>query len=401
MSEYQAQLQASLKTLDDKVGTALAKHDTEVLELGKASKKAGDELKALTDQHAELHNELKKMGDSMTAMEQQAATHKAEDVKAEGLGTQFVNSDVFSNFKQGLNNKASASFQNNTIVEGTGNTVSRHEQLPGVVPGAFRQLSVMPTVATGATSSNVIYYSRELAWTNNAAETAENTTKPESDLTFEEVTENVRTIPHFIKVSKQALEDSTFLASYIDRRMAHGVRQKIESQIISGTGAGVTLNGWLKTGNHVVTSPLLTVDFYGLANKMKYEVISADYTPDYFYINPADWAAAETLRRATGDNAFIAASGAVSYVNNGLTPLLWGLPVVMSNAVPVGTLICKSVDADMYFNRNDVRVEMFEQDDTNVQSNLVTVRAEARGAEAVMVPAAIRTGDITGITAPA
>lgn len=395
MSEFQAKLQASLEAVDKKVGEALAKHDSEVLDLGKASKKASDELKALTEQHSELHNELKKMGDSMTALEQKSEGHQAQSV-TEGLGTQFVASDAFKNFTQGLNNKASATFKNNTIVEGTGNTVTRHEQLPGVVPGAFRQLSVMPTVAQGSTSSNVIYYSRELAWTNNAAETAENTTKPESDLTFEEVSENVRTIPHFIKVSKQALEDSSFLASYIDRRMAHGVRQRIESQIINGDGTGVTLSGWIT--NATTTSPTGTTDIFGLANKMKYEVISADYMPDYFYMNPTDWSTAETARRASGDNAFVAASGAVTYVNNGLTPLLWGLPVVTSSSVPAGTIICKSMDADMYFNRNDVRVEMFEQDDTNVQANLVTVRAEARGAMAVMIPAAIRTGAIGSIT---
>ena len=397
MSDYKAELESTLKALDEKVGSALAKHDAEVVELGKASKKSTEELKALTEQHAEAVAELKKMGDAMTALEQKTVAQAGEE-KAEGLGTQFINSDAFKNFQSGQSNKAAASFQNNTITEGTGNTVTRHEQLPGVVPGAFRQLSVMPTVAQGSTSSNVIYYSRELLWTNNAAETAEAATKPESVLTFEEVTENVRTIPHFIKVSKQALEDSTFLASYIDRRMDHGVRQRIESQIINGDGTGVNLSGWLAAGNFTATSPLATTDIYGLANKMKYEIIAADYMPDYFYINPSDWSAAETIRRGTGDAAFVAASGAVSYVNNGLTPLLWGLPVIASNAVPVGTLICKSVDADMYFRRNDVRVEMFEQDEDNVQTNLLTVRAEARGAEAVMVPAAIRTGDITAIT---
>ncbi len=401
MGDFNAEIKASFEAIDKKVGSALAKHDAEVLELGKATKKTSEELKAFTEQHAELHAELKKMGDSMTAFEQSQSKPAASAAMQEGLGTQFVASDAFSGFKNGMTTKASQIFQNNTIVEGTGNTVTRHEQLPGVVPGAVRQLTVMPTVAKGTTSSNVIYYSRELLWTNNAAETAEATEKPESVLTFEEVQENVRTIPHFIKVSKQALDDSSFLSSYINQRMAQGVRQKIETQIISGLGTGVTLNGWLKTGNHTVTSPLLTIDIYGLANKMKYEIIAADYTPDYFYMNPADWSAAEQSRRSSTDNAFIAASGAVSYINNGLTPLLWGLPVIMSNAIPVGTIICKSIDADMYFSRDDVKVEMFEQDGDNVTTNLITVRAEARGAEAVMLPAAIRTGDITSITSPA
>jgi hypothetical protein len=134
---------------------------------------------------------------------------------------------------------------------------------------------------------------------------------------------------------------------------------------------------------------------------MKMEVIGADYEPSYFYMNPADWGAAETERRASGDNAFVAASGAVSYVNNGLTPLLWGLPVVLSNNVPAGTMICKSADADMYANRESTIVEMFEQDGDNVTKNLVTVRAETRGANLVFTPAAIRTGDITAITSPA
>ena len=398
MSEFKAELTAALEVVDKKVGEALAKHDTEFVTLGKASAQSTADLKALTAEHANLTAELKKLGDSMTAIEQSQTNQQANVQRSEGLGTQFVNSDAFKNFKLGNTTKAGASFMNNTIVEGTGNTVTRHEQLPGVVPGAFRQLSVMPTVATGSTASNVIYYSRELAWTNAAAETAEAAAKPESTLTFEEVTENVRTIPHFIKVSKQALDDSSFLSSYIDRRMAHGVRQRIESQIVNGLGTGVLLSGWLASGNHTVTSPLLTKDIYGLANKMKYEIISADYMPDYFYMNPADWSTAETARRGAADAAFLGASGAVTYVNNGLTPLLWGLPVVTSSSVPSGTIICKSVDADMYFNREDVRVEMFEQDEDNVQTNLVTVRAEARGAEAVMVPAAIRAGDISSIT---
>jgi hypothetical protein len=53
----------------------------------------------------------------------------------------------------------------------------------------------------------------------------------------------------------------------------------------------------------------------------------------------------------------------------------------------------------MYANRESTIVEMFEQDGDNVTKNLVTVRAETRGAELVFTPAAIRTGDITAITA--
>ena len=246
----------------------------------------------------------------------------------------------------------------------------------------------------------LIEYSKESNWVNGAASQVEGDLKADSTLTFAEVVVPVRTIAHKLKVSKQSLADSTFLSSYIEMRLRHGVNNKVENQIINGDGTGVNLSGWLATGNNTVISPLLTVDYFGLANKLKMAVIANDYEPDFFYSNPADWGAAETTRRASGDNAFVAASGAVAYVNNGLTPMLWGLPVVLSNNVAAGTLICKSRDADMYASREGTVVEMFEQDEDNVGKNLVTVRAETRGAELVFTAAAICTGDITGITSP-
>ena len=395
--ELQAELKQGFEAIDKKVGEALAKHDQEVIELGKASKASSDELKALTKDHKAMADQLTAMGDQLTSIEQKGV--KAEEKQAsQGVGSLFVASDAFADFKNGSSSRARATFENNTIVTGGDNSVTRHDQLPGVVPGAFRMLRVMDTVTQGQTSSNIVYYSRELAWTNNAAGTAEADTKPESDLTFEEINVPIRTIPHFIKVSKQALDDSTFLASYIDRRMSHGINNVVEQQIISGDGTGQNYSGWLAAGNFVEIDPALTTDIYGLASKQKYAMIAADYMPEYFYMNPADWALAETVRRSAGDAAFVAASGAVSYVNNGLQPMLWGLPVVLSNNIPQGSIICKSTVADMHLNRQSTTVEMFEQDGDNVTTNLVTVRAEMRGAEAVMIPTAINRGLISGIT---
>lgn len=395
MTDTILEVKNALASIEAQVEAKLDAINKEVESKGTANT---DAIKALDVELKKERDLSKQLRDEITDLAQKAA--KAPDSKeAKTFGQLIVSSPEFKSYLSGSAQKARVEVKN-TIVN-SGNDTSRHEQLGGVVAGAFRQLTVMPTIMQGGVSSNSVEYSRELAWTNAAAGTAEGAQKPESTLTFEEVSTPVRTIPHIIKVSKQALDDSTFLASYIERRMSHGVNKAIESQVIAGDGTGQNLSGWLATGNSTVVSPLLTTDFFGLASKLKYAIISADYTPDYFYANPTDWAAAETERRATGDKAFVAANSAVSYVNNGLTPLLWGLPVVLSNSVPVGTLICKSFDADMYASRDTVMVEMFEQDGDNVQKNLVTVRAEARGAQLVFTPAAIVTGDITGITAPA
>ena len=346
----------------------------------------------------DLDASIKSLKDEMTELAQKYSA-PVEVIEAKSFGQLILESDSIKSFLSGQSTKGSVEIKN-TIIN-SGHNTSTYDQMPGVVPGAFRRLTVMPTIMTGASTSNSIEYSKESNWVNGAASQVEGNAKADSTLTFAEVVVPVRTIAHKLKVSKQALADSTFLSSYIEARLRHGVNNKVEAQIINGDGTGVNLSGWLATGNNTVISPLLTVDYFGLANKLKMAVIANDYEPDFFYSNPADWGTAETTRRATGDNAFVAASGAVSYVNNGLTPMLWGLPVVLSNNVAAGTLICKSRDADMYASREGTVVEMFEQDEDNVGKNLVTVRAETRGAELVFTAAAICTGDITSITSPA
>lgn len=386
------ELKTALDGINTQVDAALSKVNAEVAENGKATKQARADLDALLTGQKDIQKDV----DSLLEKQANLASHKQAE---KSLGAQFVESESFKNLQSGISQKARMEFKN-TIVTGGDNSVTRHDQLDGVVAGAFRSLTVMPTVMSGAASSNIVYYSRELLFTNNAAGQTEGNAKAESTLTFEEVSTPIRTVAHFLKASKQALDDSTFLASYIDRRMRHGVQQAVENQIVNGDGLGQNFSGWLASGNSTATDPLLTVDIFGLTNKMKTEVLAADYVPDFYYFNPLDWQTVETTRRGTGDAAFVAASGAINYVNNGVTPMLWGLPVVISNAVPAGTVICKSRDADMYADRESTVVEMFEQDDTNVQSNLVTIRAEARGASLNFRPTAIRTGDISAITSP-
>jgi HK97 family phage major capsid protein len=391
-----SELLKELGKIEEKVASRLEAVNVQVAENGEATKSAREELKSVVADLESVSKDISCVKTDLTELQQKGVI--ADDKPSQkSIGAEFMESEAFKAFKSGSTGKARVEMKN-TIVN-SGNTVSAHDQLPGVVEGAFRALSIMPTVMQGGVSSNIVYYSRELAWNNNATPQAgEGTAKAESVLTFQEVNTPIQTVAHFLKVSKQALDDSTFLASYIDRRLRHGVMNATESQIVNGDGTGQNFSGWLAAGNSTATDPAGTTDIFGLTNKMKYEVIAADYMPDYFYFNPADWSALESTRRGTGDSAFVGASGAVAYVNNGLTPLLWGLPVVVSNNIPAGTVICKSFDADMYADRQSVVVEMFEQDDTNVQSNLITVRGENRGASLNFRPTAIRTGVIGSIT---
>jgi HK97 family phage major capsid protein len=104
----------------------------------------------------------------------------------------------------------------------------------------------------------------------------------------------------------------------------------------------------------------------------------------------------ERLTRASGDEAFVVAgANALNYVANGMLPQIWGMNVVLSNDVTSGKLLVMDINAVMLFMRDNIQIEMSEHDDTNFQSNLVTIRAELRAAFAVFNALGIRYGDLT------
>lgn len=390
------EVKQALDSLEQRIEAKLNEVSAKASAGQEETKKDRADLKSMLDDHKTLAESVDGLKTDMDNLIQK--NHKLEEKadSGKGLGSQFAESEQFKNFMEGRSQKARVEVK--TAIVNSGNETSRHDQLDGVFGAAFRRLTVMPTIDMYQTDSNILYYSRETGWTNNAAGTAENTQKPESEDLFEEIAMPVRTIAHIIPVSKQALDDSSWLMSFLDRRMSHGVNVKVEAGIVAGNGVGQNLSGWGAAGNSTATDPTGTGNIYGLANKMKYEIIAAEYEPSAFYFNPTDWSQLETTQRGTGDAAYVGASGAINYVNNGMTALLWGLPVVISNAVPSGTIYCKAREADGYAQRMGTVVEMFEQDSDNVQKNMVTVRAETRGAALNFAPAAIRSGVIASIT---
>jgi len=309
------------------------------------------------------------------------------------LGQLVIESDSYKQYANGFTTKMRV--EANTIIGQEGsplensNTIVAPDRLPGIVPGAFRALRLRDVIPSGVTASNAIEYTRENVWTNNAAETAEAASKPESSLTFELLSAPVRTVAHWIKASKQVLEDAPMLASYIDTRMRYGVEYRIDSQLLNGNGTGQNISGLTDTGNYTAFNPVTGDDPIDSINRAIYAVIAADYAPTAILLNPVDWGSIERSK----------ASGSGEYVfgdpGSAVGPRLWGYPVVVTNAMTQGKFMVAAFDiAAQVFNRRGVVVEMFEQDGDNVQKNLVTIRAEARLALAIYRPASIRYGDL-------
>lgn len=397
-------IEQAVNAVEERLEAAVKKHAEQVQESGKAAEQAREEVKRLSEEYKSLIEEKDGLAERLKGIEQQAAEgfRGAGQERQKGWGETFVESDAFAQFKSGGSGRARIDVKNTILGESgspqnPSDTLVAQDRLPGIVPGAFRALSVLDFVPMGATASNQIEYTREASWTSNAAETAEGLAKPQSDLTFELISDPVRTIAHWLKVSKQVMDDAPALSSYIDRRLRHGVRQKLQRQILQGNGTSPNISGLNQTGRHTDFTPSTGENQFDSINRAKYAVIGADYQPNFIMLNPADWGAMERLKVGSSDDRYLAGSAqaALSYIQNGLVPLIWGLPVVASNDVESGKFFLGDSNAMQLFMRQGATVEMFEQDDTNVQSNLITIRAELRAALAVFTPAAIQYGDLT------
>lgn len=356
-----------------------------------SGKDAKDAVKAADD----LAKKIQAQANSIVEIEQKIADKviSGREAAPQSAGEMFIKSDAFKRFADGASNRAR--IEANTITGQSGSpavnsdTLVASDRLGGIVSGAYRTLKVLDVLPKGVTNSNIVEYTKELLFTNNAAETAEGAAKPESVLTFELASAPVRTIAHFLKVSKQVLDDAPALQSFIDTRLRYGVELKLEQQVLVGAGTGQEISGITASGNYTAFTPATGDTALDSINKAIEAVAEADYAATAIMMNPNDWYAITRLKDTTNQYIFGAPVGALGNT-------LWGLPVVVTNSLTAGKLLVGAFNiSHQVFMRSGTVVEMFEQDDTNVQKNLLTVRAENRATLATFRAASVQYGNLT------
>lgn len=365
-------------SLNEEVKTFIQKSSEEAQSNTKLGRENSEVMKSLNAKCAELQERMLEV--------EQKGKAKGEAQPKLSAGESFVKSDAFLAMKQGSTGKARIELKNTVV--GSDSTVAPN-RLSGVTDGAYRNLRIADVIPSGNTGSNSIEYTRENVFTNAAAETAEGGAKPESSVTYTLENAPVATIAHWIKLSKQVMDDAPQIASHVDGRMRYGVQYRLDSQILNGNGTGANISGILNTGNFTVFTPgASTIPVENIRRALTL-VKLADYMPTAIMLNPAD---CETIDLDKGTDGHFRAADP----RTGAPMSLWGLPIVESNAVPAGKFITGALDmALQLWNRQGITVDLSESDDTNFTSNLVTLRAESRHALTIYRPASIVAGDLT------
>jgi len=392
MSEEMKAVQQGLDNIKLQLDSKLSEHTAQIEKYGKAS----TELTGQVDKLAQKFTESEAVLNELARKASEGFPQQKSVIDT--LGSTVMKSEQVKQFMQMRSGSVQVEVKNTIIGEGGSpqnpvDTIVAPDRREGIVPGAFRALNVLDVVPMGSTSSNQVHYTQENAFTNSAAERAEGVAKPESTLTFKLVEEPVRTIAHFIKLSKQVLDDAPALEGYVNRRLSHGVRNRLEFQILRGNGTSPNLAGLSASGNNTAFTPATGDSELDSLNKAKYATIGADFMANTVFINPADWGKIERAK-ITGGAYVLGDGAAITYVANGMIPRVWGMNVVMSNNVEAGKFYVLDINAIEMMLRQAVTVEMgFVNDDFT--KNLFTLRAEMRGALAVYQPTAVRFGNLT------
>lgn len=377
----QKELVVELKNIEAAITTKFSelqenyKHMNEQIQ---ATGRVNDELRQKHDKQSQDYNEL---FDRLAVIEQKGASTQ-QAANDTSFGQQFLESEVFKDLQSGRTSRARMEFKT-AIINATGQNqpLVAADRLGGIAATPNRILTIRDILPTSNTNSNLVEFTRESSFTNNAGpqvggspEQYENVTKPESAIAFTLANAPVTTLAHFIPVSKQVMEDSASLGSHINNRLMYGLKLVEETQLLSGSGGNHNINGLITQATAYANSGSPNYDNeIDIVRDAIRQAHVGEYRPDFLVLNPVDWFDIEIRKVSSSDDRYV-----VGNPNVLMGPNLWGLPVVVTNSISAGEFLMGSSMGAEIKDRQQAAVEMSLEDSTNFQKNMVTVRAEER-----------------------
>ena len=319
-----------------------------------------------------------------------------ESQKQDTAGELLVKSDSFKAMQEGRSKFARVEVKT-AIVNATGQNqpLVPSQRVAGIINNPNRILTIRDLLPVGRTTSNLVEYTKENVFTNNAgpqysSPDYENVTKPESGITFTLASAAVATLAHFIPVSRQVLDDSAQLESYVNGRLVYGLKLEEEDQLLNGNGTSGNLGGLLKSGNYTVYNRAVTGDTkLDTIRRALTQAQLSEFTADAIVLNPADWETIELQKSSYGEYIFGGDMGPI----DALGPRIWGKRVVATNSITAGTFLVGSFTMGaQIWDRQDAAVQISYEDGDNFKKNMATILAEERLALTVYRPAAFISG---------
>ena len=368
---------------------------------GKIEETLKGEINNLTQKFNERMDEMevsnKKSFDSLNT-QRESKSFKSGLIKA-------INDGALDSLRKG--NSRAASFEvkaDMTVAADFTGEVIPAQRVPGYYHDPNRPQNIRQMLPIGSTNSDVVRYVEESGYSNGAAATAEGATFGQTDFDMTATSVNIEKIGTYLRISEEMLAATPQLSSYISNRVPAKLMEVEDAQLLGGSGVAPNLKGLLNSSSACDEST--NAKFYqAVTAPNEFDVLVAainqmalnNYRPNYILLNPTDFHKILLTKDTT--NNYIK-----DQVYQGLAPSFMGVPVVQNVNMTAGKfLVGDFANSCQVWVRDNVSIEFFSQDGTNVRDGFVTVRAVERVALATYLPNGIINGTfssaITSMTA--
>ena len=382
-----------LDQIGDLIDSKLEKAHGQALESanGKAEESLKSEISNLTNKFNERLDQME------VANKKNLEAKSNENLTFKGGLVKSINDGAIENIVKG--NSRSASFtvkaDMTTGADFTGEVIPA-DRVAGYKFDPTRPVHIRQLIPQGSTSSDVIRFVKESGYSNGSATAAEGSTLSQSDFDMTASDSNVRKIGTYFRISEEMLADTPQLTSYISARAPEKLLNVEDNQILSGNGTAPNLSGIItdaadfdvSSGGAFYQSVEAANEFDVLVASLNQLALS-NYQASYILLHPTDFH--KILLLKDSQNNYLK-----DQVYSGLQPNFMGVPVIINNAISAGSFLCGNFNVGtQLWIRDNVNVEFFREDGTNVRDGFVTVKVSERIALTNYLPNAFVNGSFS------
>jgi HK97 family phage major capsid protein len=293
------------------------------------AKAADEELAEDIKSHEDREAELKRPSDRA------AVRHPSPDQGEQTLGRMFVEAKGFKEWRQTKNAPmfgVELPMGLKTLVSTTAGLAPDSPRTADYVGLATRPIQILDLIPVDQVGVANVKWMEKTTYTISAAEIAEAATYPESVYVWTERSAPVQKIADSIPVTDEQIDDVDQMQSLLDADLRFGVRQKLDSQVINGTGTPPQIRGILNYSGIQTQARAADPHFDAIFKAITKVRAVGRAEPDAVAIHSTDFQAIRLTR--TADGLYIMGSP-----DSPGSMRLFGLPVAINEVLTAGTAL--------------------------------------------------------------
>lgn len=321
---------------------------------------------------------------------------KKEDKSFKGGLIKSINDGALDSFRSGMSRGTAFEIKADmTMNADFSGEVVPADRIPGYKFDPTRAVHIRSLIPQGSTSSDVVRFVKESAYSDGSGNVAEGATLGQTDFTFTADNNTVEKIGAYLRISEEMLSDTPQLTSYLSNRVPAKLLAKEDDQILNGNGtspnlAGITVDAadFDESSSAAFYQSVDSANEFDVLIAALNQLAISEYQADKIILHPTDFH--KILLLKDSQNKYL-----LDYnPNAGLAPSFNGVPVILNTAIGAGKfLVGNFAIGTQLWIRDNLSVEFFREDGTNVRDGFVTVRCVERVALTNYLPNAFVYGD--------